>query len=201
LGTTSVSPSRTAASACWESGPVAVASGQAVVEIDAILADTELAQGDALCGEVLLIGRAPGIPDQHATRDRTRLSRLAASEVFAGRVIGVGSTARTGRAGIHHRPAAVRGGGRDTEHPGVAALDREHGRRDRPDHGQEETDCCVPKHLNGATRDRPRHHSCTEHRTACRPRISVRLRCANATVAILRVQRSANTPGTPRGGR
>jgi hypothetical protein len=51
-----------------------------VIEIDAIVADTEIMQGVALSGEVLLIGRATGIADQDtdARRWSTRGS-LAAS--------------------------------------------------------------------------------------------------------------------------
>jgi hypothetical protein len=56
-----------------QSWPVAVSSGQAMVQVHAIVTDTELAQREALRGEVLLIGRATGIPDQHAARERMPL--------------------------------------------------------------------------------------------------------------------------------
>jgi hypothetical protein len=53
LGTTSVSPARTAARAWSRPGALPVGAGQPVVEIDAFFRDAELAQPVALRGEIL----------------------------------------------------------------------------------------------------------------------------------------------------
>ena len=50
-----MSPWRTAAKGCCRAGAAAVAAGQAVIEVDPVVADRELAQGVALSGEVRLV--------------------------------------------------------------------------------------------------------------------------------------------------
>jgi hypothetical protein len=46
-----------------QTGPTAVAAGHAVIEIDPVIADSELTERVALRSEILLIGRAAGVTD------------------------------------------------------------------------------------------------------------------------------------------
>ena len=47
-----------------EPGSLAVGAGQAMVDVDPLGIDTHGEQGVTLSGEVLLIGRASGVPDK-----------------------------------------------------------------------------------------------------------------------------------------
>jgi hypothetical protein len=53
-----------------QTGPAAVAAGHAVIEIDAVIADSELTERVALRREILLVGRAAGVADQNTARPR-----------------------------------------------------------------------------------------------------------------------------------
>src|SRR6266705_6606155 len=64
LGTTRVSPSRTAARAWSRPGTGAVGAGEAVVEVDPLLGNAEFGQPLLLGGEVLFVGGAAGVADQ-----------------------------------------------------------------------------------------------------------------------------------------
>jgi hypothetical protein len=55
-----------------ETGSCAVASSDAVIEVDAIVADAQAAQRVALGCKVLLIGRAAGVADQDTAARRVR---------------------------------------------------------------------------------------------------------------------------------
>ena len=77
----------------------AVAAGHTVIEIDAVLADAELAQGVALGGEILLVGRAAGVADQHAGVRRRRADRLATGLGGASSARGLASGRRRGELG------------------------------------------------------------------------------------------------------
>jgi hypothetical protein len=55
LVTTNVSPARQACQCQCQTGPIAVGAGQAVVDVDAIITDTERVQSVALDGEILLL--------------------------------------------------------------------------------------------------------------------------------------------------
>jgi hypothetical protein len=48
-----------------QAGPPAVAAGHAVIEVHAVVADAELAQRVALRSEILLVGRAARVANEH----------------------------------------------------------------------------------------------------------------------------------------
>jgi hypothetical protein len=64
LGTTRVSPERTAARGLVQAGAVAAGAGEPVVKIDSIRGDAKAEQELALGGEVLFVGGAAGVADQ-----------------------------------------------------------------------------------------------------------------------------------------
>src|SRR4051812_34022720 len=64
LGTTSVSPVRTAASAWSRPGAGAVRAGEPAIHVDALGRDPKLFKSGPLGGEVLLISGAAGVADQ-----------------------------------------------------------------------------------------------------------------------------------------
>ena len=72
-----------------ESGSLAVGAGQAVIDVDPVGLDAQAEQGFAVCGEILLIGGATGVPDKQRTHGappkvgpgraaRTRTARASA---------------------------------------------------------------------------------------------------------------------------
>jgi hypothetical protein len=64
LGTTRVSPARTAARALVQAGPGPAGAGEPLVEVDPVFRDAETSEDLALSGEVVQDGRAPGVADQ-----------------------------------------------------------------------------------------------------------------------------------------
>src|SRR5690606_22255589 len=54
-----------------QAGPVSVAPGEAVIEVDPVLVDAELEQRHPLRSRVLLVQRAPGVPDPNSGHDRS----------------------------------------------------------------------------------------------------------------------------------
>ena len=55
-----------------QAGPFPVGAGEAMIEVDPLLGDAELAEPFALGGEFLLVGAAAGVADQGVVHGRQR---------------------------------------------------------------------------------------------------------------------------------
>jgi hypothetical protein len=112
-----------------ETGSLVVASGHAVIEVDAILADAQDEQGVALRREVLLIGRAAGVTDQDTGVDRMLSHELSSGASPNQHLISADHTRSTSGAGEDQRPAATVRQAGSSEHPRLTAV-----RPGRPSH-------------------------------------------------------------------
>src|SRR5450759_4297980 len=67
-----------------ETGPCPIGSSQAVVDVDPVRLHAEGSEGISLGREVLLIGRATGIPDEHSGHPATVAFMLPSSGIIPG---------------------------------------------------------------------------------------------------------------------